>query len=193
MKLTLVWFFVLCLAARLVGQEPETLLSGHGRSGGFGGPTVQVTSIKGQSGALLGGRGGWVIDQRFVIGGAGRGLVGGGIDAPVTGPGGVRLHVTLAYGGLELQYIHRPLKLVHASVGLLAGGGRTSYRNGTTTASSSVFVMEPSALVTLNLTRTIHLSAGGTYRWVHGASLPQLTNEDLSGTTALLGLEFGRY
>lgn len=182
-----------CLGAGVAAQEPETLVSEHAHSGGFGGPTVQLTSINGQFGVMLGGHGGWIIDHRFAIGGGGRGIVGSGLDAPVTGPGGEQLHLTLSYGGLELQYIHRPLKLVHPSVSLLLGGGKAGYRNGTATTESSVFVMEPALLVTLNVTRAIHVSAGATYRLVNGATLPQLSDGDLSAWSVLMALEFGRF
>ena len=193
MKSIAICLATLVLTSSLAAQEAETLLPGDGQNGGFGGATFGVTSLNGHTGIMLGGHGGWIIGHRLVLGGAGRGLVNSDIEAPITGPAGQPLHLQFGYGGLELQYINQPLKVAHSSLSLLVGGGSASYHDGYTVESSTFFVVEPLFLVTLNITRKIHLSGGGGYRWVNGISLPQLSDANLSGASAQLGLEFGSF
>jgi hypothetical protein len=109
-------------AAGASGQDEETLLTGRLVHGGFGGPVVKFTRLRGEFGVLVGGRGGWVINHCFSIGGGGYGLVNA-----VSGPEGIPLRVdpvlTAGYGGFEMEYIHHSGRLMHSSVQLLIGGG----------------------------------------------------------------------
>jgi hypothetical protein len=189
------WVVLACmLAGGVAAQEPETLVKGEKHSGGFGGPTLHLTSMAGEFGALFGGRGGWIIDHRFVIGGAGRGLVGTHIDGPMMGPGGTATYLTFGYAGLELQYIHNPMKLFHATVQLLIGGGEAAWRrDDASQASSGVFVVEPGLLGTVNVARKVHFTVGATYRIVSGTQMQGLSNGDLSTFAVFMGMEFGSF
>ena len=76
MRRLLVVSLVLCVVAHsgLRGQQQETLLSGNIESGGFGGFVVRFSEIGGAFAVLAGGRGGWIINHTFVLGGGGYGL-----------------------------------------------------------------------------------------------------------------------
>jgi hypothetical protein len=197
MKLIAQGILALLLSATpLIGQEAETLVGSNVAHGGFGGPVARLTRFNGQTGVMLGGRGGWIIDHRFVIGGGAYGLVGSAITVPYAPPAGGSAYLTFGYGGLELQYIERPLRLTHLTLSLLIGVGGAEYRQGgggQLTPSSTLFVAEPGAGIQLNLTRGIRLSATGSYRFVSGVRLSGLANGDLSGLAAALGVEFGRF
>jgi hypothetical protein len=186
---------LVALAGPAGAQEPETLLGDNVEHGGYGGPVIRLSGINGQFGIFVGGHGGWIIDHRFVIGGGGYGLVGNTLDVPYVSPFGGRSYLTFGYGGLEVQYIGQPVKLVHFTVFTLVGAGGANYRAGGTTMldSDPLFVAEPGAGVEVNLTRTIRLSAGATYRLVRGVTLPGLTNGDLSGPSGFIGLGFGHF
>jgi len=184
----------LCLAAApLVSQEAETLVGDKVAHGGFGGPVLRFGEFNGQAGFMLGGHGGWIIDHRFAIGGAGYGLLGRHIDVPYASPTGGNAYLTFGYGGLQLQYFERPLKLVHLAFSALIGVGGAEYRQdggGQLTPSSTLFVAEPGAGVALNLTPRIRVSVSGSYRIVSGVGLAGLRNADLSGPAAALSLDF---
>jgi hypothetical protein len=180
----------------LRGQEGETLVGDKVTHGGFGGPVLRFSRFNGQTGFMMGGHGGWIINRRFVIGGAAYGLLGDGIGVPYTPPAGGNAYLTFGYGGIELQYFERPLKLVHFTFSALIGGGGADYRQGggsQLTSTSAVFVVEPGAGVALNVSKKIRLSATGSYRFVSGASLSGLGDEDLSGPALSLSLDFGRW
>lgn len=183
-------------ATPLIGQEPETLVGDSITHGSFGGPVLRFSRFNSQAGFMLGGHGGWIINRRFVIGGAAYGLLGTGIDVPYTPPTGGNAYLTFAYGGIELQYVERPLKLLHLAFSVLIGGGGTDYRqrgSGKLTPSSTLFVAEPGVGITLNLTPKTRLCVTGTYRIVSGVGLSGLRNGDLSGPAAALSVDLGRF
>ena len=183
-------------ATSLIGQEPETLVGDKVTHGGFGGPVLRLSRFNGQTGFMLGGHGGWIINRRFVIGGAAYGLLGNAIDVPYTPPAGPNAYLTFGYGGIELQYFERPLKLLHLTFSTLIGGGGAEYRQGggtQLTSSSAVFVVEPGAGIALNVSKKLRLSLTGSYRFVNGIDLSGLSNGDLGGPAAALSLDFGRF
>jgi hypothetical protein len=186
---------VLCVVTfGLTHAQQETLVGHDFESGGFGGPVLKVTPINGKTGILVGGRGGWIIDHTFVIGGGAYGLVTD-IDASTTGPAG-EPYINFGYGGLELEYIHQWDKLMHFSFGLLVGGGDVGFRygNGSNSGNSkSFFTMEPWVNGNLNVTSFMRISAGVSYRWVTGAHSPAASDADLSGVTGILLLRFGSF
>ena len=94
---------------------------------------------------------------------------------------------------MELQYIHRPAKVAHLTAILLMGGGNARYQDGTTYTSDQFFIVEPAALLAVNLTRTVHFNVGASWRLVSGVTMPGLTAGDLSGLSGLWSVEFGHF
>jgi hypothetical protein len=95
----------------------------HMRHGGFGAPVVKFTQIDDRFGVLVGGRGGWIINGSFVVGGGGYGLANQANFEHVTNASGDRGRLAMGYGGHELTYVLRPDELVHVSLGVLIGAG----------------------------------------------------------------------
>jgi len=180
----------------IFGNEPFT-------SGGFGAPVLKVTAIDGQTALFVGGRGGWVINRTFVIGGGGYGLV---THTPIAGLNGTSLQV--GYGGGELEYILTSDEAIHASFMMLIGaggahmgvdslnGGMNGWGRGHL-ASTTFFVLEPQVNVEINLTRWFRIGAGVSYRYTNGADMTvqQATINDASlrGVAGVLTLKFGVY
>lgn len=195
-----------CVIAALpieVTEESETLLKGPIHNGGFGGPVVKVGSLAGQTGIFVGGRGGWIINHAFVIGGGGYGLANQDMEVTPRGLSGQNLpgeyRLEMGYGGLELEYVHRSRKVVHASIQALIGGGTAGYRDRDwerTYESDAFFVAEPGINLELNVSRPFRVGVGGAWRFVSGfemASLPDLTDDDLSGFAGVLTFKFGSF
>ncbi len=201
---------VACLATPLLAAPPDstsTVKTIFGNepftSGGFGAPVLKVTAIDGQTSLFVGGRGGWVINKTFVIGGGGYGLV---THTPVSGLPSTSLQV--GYGGGELEYIFASDEAIHASLMMLIGaggaqmhadslgGGMNNWERGNL-ASTTFFVFEPQVNVELNLTRWFRIGAGVSYRYTNGASMTvqQATINDVSlrGVAGVLTLKFGVY
>lgn len=190
---TLILFSLFTLPA--FAQDEETLISGEIKSGGFGGPVLKVTSINGESAFLVGGRGGWIVNHSFIIGGGGYGLVTN-VNAKTPSIFGER-YLNFGYGGLELEYVPASNDLIHASFMTLIGGGGIGYRdadfNVRHNSTDAFFVLEPAANMTLNVTRYFRISAGFSYRYISGVETSASTSKDLSGPSGILTFRFGEF
>lgn len=164
--------------------------------GGFGGPIVRFTQINGDLGVLTGGRGGWIIDHRFVLGGGGYGLANS-IEAEVRLPdasgGSVAAleDMEMGYGGGMLEFIIASDELIHFSVELLVGaGGATSASNW---KEDAFFVAEPGANLILNVTDFFRFGVGASYRYIEGLHFGDIGDDDVTGVSAVLTFKFGKF
>jgi len=191
----LVFLLVIVFTFSALAQE-TTLISGDIESGGFGGPVLKITNINSENAVLVGGRGGWIINHSFVIGGGGYGLV---TDVKAKATDSIHQYIEMGYGGLEIEYIASSNDLIHLSMELLVGGGGVGYKyenNDGFNAShnmNSFFVLEPSIHANLNITHFFRMAAGVGYRYVSGLKSAVSTNADLSGPSAILTFEFGKF
>jgi hypothetical protein len=189
-------FLLVVLLTSPVFAQEQTLIGGDIESGGFGGPAVKVTTLNGETAVLVGGRGGWIINHSFVLGGAGYGLVTN-VNTKITDS--VHQFIEMGYGGLDLEYIASSNDLIHLSIGLLIGGGGISYKDedddrfDNHRSMKGFFVLEPSVHANLNVTHFFRIAGGVSYRYVNGLKSPLSTNTDLSGPSAVLTLKFGKF
>ena len=206
--------FILTLTLTVSAQQQETLFSSPVEHGGFGGVVSKMTSIRGEMAYMVGGYGGWLIDHQLMLGLGGYGLASNvraeSAAEQAYAPDGTPLYVEFGYGGLMLEYILTPHKLVHVNAQLLVGAGGATYRenwygdwdddwmdddrNHHYGRHEALFVTEPSVNVELNLTDWMRVSAGASYRFVSGVdNIVGLKNSDLSGASGQLSLKFGAF
>lgn len=196
MKSIRVFFFFAAVLPSILFSQEETLLGSLDiEHGGYGGPFVKFTSINDHFAVLVGGRGGWIINHTFVLGLGGYGLANN-IPSFVVGPLGQRF-VDFGYGGLDVEYVFDPDRLVHLSLHTLIGGGAVRYRhelgNDVTGPSDVLFVAEPGVNLDLNVITWFRFSVGAAYRYVSGVTSGVSTNKDLSGLSAQLTFRFGKF
>ncbi len=193
------------ISCSVFAQEETLLGKGKITNGGFGAPVVKYTQIKGEPAVLVGGRGGWIINHSFIIGGGGYGLVNN-IDANIPQPDcfwGGGPYLNFGYGGLELEYIINSDQLLHYSISALIGGGGLSYRRSLeennnwdanwNSPNDAFFVFEPSLDFEINIISFMRVDAGVSYRFISGVKFDDLSNSDLSGPSALLTFKFGKF
>jgi hypothetical protein len=181
-------------------ERPQTLLSEPIVHGAYGGPTLAYTRLQGHDAILVGGRGGWLINHRLVVGGAGYGVTNR-VAVPAGATASDADHqLTFGYGGFWLEYIVAPSRLVHGSVGALVGGGGLTYKrfrraenHNDETATDSVLVVEPTVSAEVNLTTFTRLSLFVGYRAVSDVDLAGLSAADVRGVTAGAILKFGMF
>lgn len=183
---------------QLVHAQDQTLLKGGNHSyGGFGGPLFRVTSVAGETMVLGGGGGAFVIDRKFAIGGAGFGGTQR-VETRLETPDG-QGEMDFGYGGVTLEVITRPSRLVHATIGVLLGGGTVSVwpddlRPRSRNRNDDTFsVVEPQVTAELNVTRWFRMGAQVAYRAAIGADTPRLVKNNLSGVSGGLVLKFGSF
>lgn len=188
-------FFLLALllTVSLVAQE-ETLVGEEIHSGGYGGPVWKLTSINGTTTSLTGGRGAWLINHAFGIGGGGYGTVSD-VKAEFT-LDDRPLYIELDYGGLELEYIHDSDKLLHWTLHTLLSTGTVKLRQHAPdreVQSDKIYLLEPSLNADLNIARWFRIGFGVSYRYVIDLDLSPLSQSDLSSLSGLICLKFGSF
>lgn len=196
---------ILIFAGQIFAQEETLLGSDEVSNGGFGGPVVKYVQIKGEPGVLVGGRGGWIINHTFVLGGGGYGLVNDikSDNPPYLYEGNLyNTYLNFGYGGVELEYIFQSDQLLHFSVYSLIGGGSISYRNeffnenhdmNWDSSNDAFFVFEPAVNAELNVISFMRIAAGVSYRFIGGANFESIKNSDLAGPSASLTFKFGKF
>ena len=191
---------MMLIAVPLYAEE-ETLFHGKVEHGGFGAPVVKFTQIKDEFGVLVGGRGGWIINHNFVLGGGGYGLANHNIDEREITPDSI-LYLALGYGGVEMEYICRPHKLVHLTFQALIGAGWVSYQekyrhhrdeNNFGLDGDAFFITEPGFNAELNVTTFFRADVGAGYRFVSGVNSDWMKNSDLAGPSVNVTLKFGKF
>jgi len=192
--------------------QEETLIGNNEIThGGFGAPVIKYTQIKDEPAVLVGGRGGWIINHSFIIGGGGYGLVNN-IEAnrplvyiPELPPREYQPYINFGYGGLELEYIILSDNVTHFSVYTLIGAGGINYRNrlwddwdfenqdAWNYGSDAFFVVEPAVNVEINIISFFRINTGVSYRFISGVNFYNLQNSDFAGLSAQLSLKFGKF
>jgi hypothetical protein len=171
-------------------EEFQTLFGSDYNSGGYGALEFRFGQVNNNMSLLLGGRGGWVIGNKFVIGGGGYGMTTNNIlgnNQLIAGVDSTDLKLGLGYGGIMLEYIAMPHKAIHFSFPLILGAGGASvskkiydpnntinsedWTNYEIVESSGFFVVEPGVNVDLNLIKFMRISFGAKYSVITGTNL----------------------
>ena len=173
------------------GSQDETLVGNVNPSGGYGAPTVALTRLNGEPAAMVGGQGGLLLNRRFVLGGAVRGITPRPtVDLRNRDSGDP------ASAQLQLGYVGQ----------LVVGGGTVelvddqSFRAGASVSEDSfdragAFVSEVGARAELNVTSFFRIGLSGGYRLVAGGNLEKadVSNGDLSAPYGQLSFRFGSF
>jgi len=177
------------------GTSAQTLLGSDIESGGYGGPAIRFTTINGDFGVMFGGQGAWVVGKTFGIGGAAFGVT---TEHELAAPDEYEL--SFSYGGVLLEYFIDPDRLTHWHFNLILGAGGVSVgqRGSQSDDDDTVFVIEPSAHLGLNVTNQLKIGCGIGYRLVRDLKSTMktdfgLTATDLSGPFLAITLRFGSY
>ena len=183
---------MVCLIASPAFAVDKVLIGGDGSHGGYGGLVFKYSKVNGDYRTFVGARGGWVINHVFVVGLAGYGLVDEYDDDWWFYNIDSNLH--MGYGGLMLEYIVHPHRLVHLSTSLLIGGGSYGYGSNWLDYDShhdNFFVLEPEMNMMLNITNYFRMGFGVGYRFIDNDNSLVLDDKDLSGLSLTLTFKFG--
>jgi hypothetical protein len=189
--------------SRAAGLEQDTLFGGAGEisHGGYGGPVVRYGRIAGQDAVLVGGRGGWLINHRLLVGLGGIGQAGNpAAPERIVDRYNRELDFSLGYGGFFTEYIVAPHRLIHGTVGVLVGAGGINLhhrqhhfdeRRDGPFRNLTFFVVEPEIGLELNVVQFFRINLHGAYRVATGVSGIGFENSDFRGPSAGLNLKFG--
>ena len=166
-------------------------------NGAFGAPVFKYTRLAGQTAMIIGGKGGWIINRRFVLG-AGYYVLTSNVSSDFTDPDyNQNLMLDFNYGGLDFEYLLLYDSRFNLSISMLLGsGGLNFYLNDISKKFSSrnLLVWEPQLNFEIELYKWLHADAGISYRLISAyKEVYNISKNDLQGINVLLTLKFGKY
>lgn len=207
MKNMVIFLLVISSSFPCMAKE-QVMFNSEIESGWYGGALFKAGPIMGETGYFAGLQGGWIINDRFVVGGKGYMLVN-----PVEVEGLQNIHVGFGYGGLLLEYIFASNQLVHVTVESVIGVGGVyndvrnyaTYHDPLDYTGDACFVMEPGVNLELNVIKQFRIGVGVSYRYVNGIDYDAgkssvsrvdydlISDSDLSGISAQIVFKFGDF
>lgn len=182
-------------------NPPKTLLDiKNVNFSGYGGVYTRYSKIGEADGCLVGGRGGLIINDNFVLGLGGMGLTHPTDREELSGNDytGILNSVGFGYGGFLAEYYFNPKDLIVFSAGTLIGGGGLSFYDdskhedeGDHSDGDNFFVVEPEVNVFVNVTRFCRIGAGASYRYVAGIDSDEFSDKDFRGPSVSIMAQFG--
>ncbi len=175
-------------------KEDEVLIKGPVDKGGFGGLTFKFTELNDQFAMLMGVRGGITFNRTLGIGGGLYGMVNR-MDVNTNYPMR-KFNMDFGYGGIILELVFGSRRLIHFGTHTLIGGGSVQYKHPLNVEpwyEDFFFVLEPSAEMTINITRVFRIDVGGSYRYIYGTELDGISDRGLRGATGHITLKLGKF
>ncbi len=177
-------------------QQVQTLLQNIQKISGFGAFDLEYAPIDGDIGVFTGGSGGIILGNIY-LGGYGMGLS----TSTKVDVNNQRSRLHFGHGGFLFGIDLMPKNLVHFTATTKLGWGsvRLAENNFNNTPDSwfgnrseSVFVIQPSAGIEVNMTKFFKIALTGQYRLVQGAKdLEGFDATKLSNASVGLSLKFG--
>jgi hypothetical protein len=185
-------------------REIKSLLNKDNDLNGFGGIDVKATELKNTRTLLVGGYGAVLVNHNYQLGLAAYGL----ITAPEfngrlldTTPKELNLYG--GYAGLLIGGTLLSRQLIHLNFPIVLGAGQLQVSDHNffagnidsdfTIEQSAFYVVEPGAQLEFNLTKSIRLAMGASYRWVQGLDLINVSDDELIEWSGVVSLKFGRF
>jgi len=214
MKKILLLLFAMTIVFPLFSQEnnkeepKEKTLFGGGsyKSGGYGAPEVKFTNVDNKFGVLVGGRGAWIINSTFAIGGSCYGLVTSHSIPDYFTRNDTVAYLRTGYGGLYLSYINSSDELVHFTINTLIGAGGATYSSSISDLfndnkrqhtniyeTTAYFIFEPNLGMEINFFKVFRIELTAGYRFISGLELSKTKNSDLSGFSGGIAFKFGSF
>ncbi|WP_338791821.1 hypothetical protein [Bernardetia sp. MNP-M8] len=176
------------------------------RSGFFMAWDTKATKLIGEPAILTGGRIGWNVNGVMNIGFMGQGLVPTvqkTISSDVFQNQNARL--LMGYGGVTLEPVIGSRLPIHVTFPTTIGAGWVGYvkdwkhEKAYTNHEDDLlddeifFVLEPSAMVEMNLTKILRVSMGGSYRFTDDVKLLETSKNALQGFAFQFSVKLGRF
>ncbi len=184
-----------------VEPEMETLIKKGTTIGGFGAFSTKITELNGQAAVLTGGQLAVVLDHSLNIGLVGYGLATD-VNANYIDTEGNDYFFEMGYGGLLVEPVLQPNKLVHLSFPVLLGAGwagvsdkrffNSRFNYDRDVVESDVFwVIEPGVNVEVNIWKIAKVGFGLGYRYIGDADFTNTKDANMSGLSGNITFKIG--
>jgi len=207
MKKIVLFFTAITICLSSMAQEEkknyemQTLLGKNISHGGYLGISMGYSLIDHKNAFTTGGRVGWVINHRLVMGLAGTGFVND-IYYSETETSNEKV-LSGGYGGLLLEPVIGSRLPIHVSFPIILGAGGISYNktyyDGAEPWESYAYdedafaVVEPGVEIELNMLKCFRIAAGVSYRYTSEIRLINTRTDVLNGLAGSLTLKFGKF
>ena len=211
MKIRYIIFFtsLVMWAGQTVAQEFEstdknqvkTLLGSQVKVRGFGSVDLKVSQWNKQTALLVGGHGGVILNNQFTLGLGGYGITTRSKFKSLDNQ--ENLYLGGGYGGLLIGYSIFAREIFHVHFPILFGGGGIDvlededsiFSNGfdNIAESTGFFILEPGVEIEINVAGFFRLAIGGTYRFIEGSDLNDISQSDLEDWSTHISFKFGKF
>jgi len=184
-------------------REMQTIMKSDGGFGGHLSLNVKGTEVFNEASLLVGGELVFTLNHALNIGVAGYGMPTRVKYADFDPTFGDDLYLEMGYGGLFVEPVFFDQSVVHFTIPVLIGGGwsglsnlnafdNRDYEDQLFLFDETVFfVFEPGINMEVNLVRNVKLTMGGSYRYVNGSDLRNVSDDDLGGLSFGAGIRVG--
>ncbi len=199
-SITLLLFLCLSLMSQTDTQEYKTIFKKDRIThGAYVGLNFKLANVNDENAIFMGGRGGWVVDHKVVIGFAGYGFLSDlhfNSDHDDT-----NTNLAGGYGGFMLEYIILPHAPVHISIPLILGAGGIAHTNNWdlnfwdqySNKADAFFVIETGVEIEFNMIKFMRLALGITYRHTSNIQLENTEKNALNGLSTGITFKFGKF
>jgi hypothetical protein len=194
-RLLLLLALLLTIAVPLISQGTDQNSANGSEPAGYGAFVSRMGTINTTTGVFMGGKGCWIIDHVFGVGGSGYVLVN---SVNSTSPDTLgRSRMAMEYGGLQLEYTPSGIHGVFVTAEVMIGLGGISFDQQQYTnprqLHDSFFIIEPALSIDVPLVEFARIGVGAGYRIVQGLSSTISTDAKLSGPSWILTLKLGAF
>ncbi|TRX58741.1 hypothetical protein FNH22_12760 [Fulvivirga sp. M361] len=162
------------------GEKPKFMVA----------PGYGYTRMDGISVSLANIRAGMILQDKFTFGGFYSFSLNEIVPQSETLPD---THMDFrSYGGF-VEYTLSPTDRIHFTFPLFIGRGEVEMDNdegGAGLGEEGFFLLEPGALLEINLYKNVRFNLGATYRFIGDMNYRNMSQRDISGLTGQVGLKF---
>ena len=161
---------------------------------GFGGPVIKMTDIYNRATPMFGGKGAYLIDHSFYVGGAGYSVAN---NNKYESPTPVNQKYNFSYIGVIIGHLFTPNKDFHLNTQLLFGSAiiflyeSNSEKPIELDEADYSFVGEAEVGILYDVNEFLKIELSGGFRYVHPNQY--FTSQELNGYSLNLGFWFGKY
>jgi|GEM_PF-412221 len=180
-------------------SDTESLISWENvHFSGYGGSHTFGAKLGSGMGFWTGGKGGVIINDSWVFGGAGWGLINRNTSS-ISGSNQIAddsKYTYVGFGGFLMEYYFFPKSLFTYSVGCTLGSGGYTFGSSQSKVedsddSDAFFAMYPEANVYVTMTRFLRVGAGFGYLFFNGINTAYYNDKDFNSFTINFTVQFG--
>ena len=215
---TLTFFFILVLLcvsgfAQDYKSEPvgditrqsdiKTLTGTSHHSGAFGAIMFKASEFKDKTFAMMGLRGGWIVNRSFAVGIEVQGIIPSTKFENIDPDPDEKAILLGGYGGLFVEPVLFSNNVIHVTFPIASGAGWLGYhedweddrirRNNDLIDDDVFWYVEPGVGVEINVTRHFRMNLGVTKRFTQDLELVDTKNKDFNNLNYFLTLKIGKF